>query len=436
MRTIYNYIKDYEGRYYYGKSSRKHFGGKYIDKGSYKCVFRPSIKCKDEDKRYGEDEGEENQYISAIMSIDAVEKESSEMDKINVIDPDNSFTLGGIVNNCEIGDLDETEEAESELSKCGLLYSPDKRNIIMRYGGVSLNIISKNLSDFEEVIPGLYYNFDILLDNLITLRENHFCHADIKPQNILYNIELTKYNLIDFSLSFDEPVYNRGINNIFARKTIIDSNTIMRYIDYLNSPEATKDPLFMYDSDISKNIKALSTLNKLIITDDHLESLFSIYNHNKVIDLNNILTFTAYAYWPIDIGLSMILQVYIKHKYQIGIRNLFNFYPDILKTMGEFAPTATIIESDIAMAQRFVNASFSKFDSFSIGVVMATYYTKDELISLIPNGDQIKKIIENIGLDLMEINPLKRITLENAKERYAQVKELLLVRRSGGGGSW
>ena len=109
-------------------------GGKFLDKGSFKCVFNPSIKCKGKDTRHGEDSGTINQYISAIMTQDALEDESGEMDKINAIDPDHNFTLGGVVEDCEIGDLDSTEESESELSKCEDLYSPDDinlRNIIL-----------------------------------------------------------------------------------------------------------------------------------------------------------------------------------------------------------------------------------------------------------------------------------------------------------------
>ena len=55
-------------------------GGKFLDKGSFKCVFKPSIKCRGRDTRYG---GElYNQYISAIMSNEAVADESVEMDKL------------------------------------------------------------------------------------------------------------------------------------------------------------------------------------------------------------------------------------------------------------------------------------------------------------------------------------------------------------------
>ena len=73
------------------------------------------------------------------MSNEAVADESVEMDKINAIDPDHNFHPGGIVENCEIGDLDSEEESEEELDKCGSLYSPDNsdlRNIILRYGGL------------------------------------------------------------------------------------------------------------------------------------------------------------------------------------------------------------------------------------------------------------------------------------------------------------
>lgn len=58
-------------------------GGKFLDKGSFKCVFKPSIKCRGRGSRYGEEDGTENQYISAIMTKDAIAEELGEMDKID-----------------------------------------------------------------------------------------------------------------------------------------------------------------------------------------------------------------------------------------------------------------------------------------------------------------------------------------------------------------
>ena len=61
--------------------------------------------------------------------------------------------------------------------------------MILRYGGFALH----KLPITEDNIKSLYYNFDELLEKFIILRDNNFCHADVKSQNILFNPETEKY---------------------------------------------------------------------------------------------------------------------------------------------------------------------------------------------------------------------------------------------------
>ena len=420
-------------------------GGKFLDKGSFKCVFKPSIKCRGRGSRYGEEDGTENQYISAIMTKDAIAEELGEMDKIDAIDPEHNFTLGGVVEDCEIGDFDPIEEPESELSKCEDLYSPDNknlRNIILRYGGIALH----KLPQTPEIMMSLYYNFDKVLEDFIILRDNHFCHADVKPQNILFNPELGKYKLIDFGWSFC-TAYNEGdrrlcaphgmdgIKNInidtqFAATGLSDPNT-GQYLEILRKDGEEQE---MYIKSLGgdprklNNKSFLALINNFILTDERFNLLFTYYNNpveSPMPKVNTIIGFSEYKYWPVDLALSLILQVYLKHNYLGGIKNILDKYPSIKKIYQlNFTHQSMSIDLE-KIAHNFINASLSKFDNFSLGVLLQSFYLKQTNLELLPNTELIKKIIDDLGLDLMNINPLERITLEEAIDRWQEVKSLL-----------
>ena len=433
-------------------------GGRFLDKGTFKCVFKPSIKCRGKDSRYGKDSGTENQYISAIMTKDAITEESGEMDKIDAIDPDHNFTLGGVVEDCEIGDFDPTEESESELSKCGDLYSPDNknlRNIILRYGGIALHQLPRT----PEIMLSLYSNFDKLLKDFIILRDNHFCHADVKPQNILFNPELGKYNLIDFGWSFCTD-YNKadrrlcaptgmdGIENInidiqFVAVGLSDAS-IGTYLEILRKDGEEQEMHIKSlggDPHIHNDQYFLGLINNFILTDEKFNILFMFYNNphkSPMPKVNTIISFSEYAYWPVDLALSLILQVYLKHNYLVGIKNILNKYPSINTSGNKHKTELELLKTDLTLlpgvvldvdleetTHNFINASLSKFDNFSLGVLLQSFYLKNENMELLENEKSIKDIIEDLSLELMNINPLKRITIEEAIDRWQEVKALL-----------
>ena len=60
------------------KSLRK--GGAAFDKGTFGCVFRPPLHCKEEDDE--EEEEESSEYISKFMTKEEADKEIKEMKNI------------------------------------------------------------------------------------------------------------------------------------------------------------------------------------------------------------------------------------------------------------------------------------------------------------------------------------------------------------------
>jgi serine/threonine protein kinase len=210
---------------------------KYIDNGTYGCVFKPSFPCNSSKKYDG--------TISKIFysKIEA-NKEYNESSVISNINTKNEFTIKPI-DKCIIN---KNKINTSELSKCGIKWQNDNDfvNIIYLDGGESLSRI--NIGD-EKTLLKILYNFTHILKGLQKLDKTGFAHLDIKPANIVYNRQTNRLYLIDFGLlKKTNDIYNNNENmyilqhpydyyppefQIFSHSNEIKKNKIMMkyYLD-------------------------------------------------------------------------------------------------------------------------------------------------------------------------------------------------------------
>ena len=73
------------------------------------------------------------------------------------------------------------------------------------------------------------------------------------------------------------------------------------------------------------------------------------------------------------------MKEYLKFDYEEGIIYILSKYPEI--------DTSNLREA----ANRFIEASLTKFDSFSLGVVLTSFYLDDSNLELLPNKELIKE---------------------------------------------
>jgi len=168
----------------------------YIAEGSYGCVFSPPLKCLNNKKTTASQAGK------IFNTRDSMEEEKNLAEKINKIDPKGKWTVP-YYGSCFIN-VEQTRPNDN-IYKCNKYtkHIPTTEQLIYKNGGIDLNHfinnfeLLKNTLFIDDLIP-LFYN---LLKGLRTLNEKQLAHCDIKPPNMLYDFDESKFYIIDFGLT-------------------------------------------------------------------------------------------------------------------------------------------------------------------------------------------------------------------------------------------
>lgn len=178
---------------------------KVIGEGSYGCVQQPSIPCDtlpSSDFNYDE-------YVSKLMKNKDAQKELSQFIVIGNYDTNNEYHLGTPV----LCKPELTKDVVEDIEKCkyfkktDIVDNPDEFSLLLlKYGGPDLaafckdhikNFLKKNKNNKSD---HFWLEVQHLLKGLKFFQDNNIVHHDIKPQNILFNLDNGKLMFIDFGL--------------------------------------------------------------------------------------------------------------------------------------------------------------------------------------------------------------------------------------------
>ena len=171
---------------------------KKIGEGSFGCVFKPSIKCKNHEIEY------DINNISKLMIDNEVDDEMLKYKEIQKIDKEQKFHLSP--DTCIPDDSWETKQAVLECTDSNKILGDydNYKLFVMKYGGPSLTqyfrIPMENTFENRERINNFWINSIELFNGLILFLENGIVHHDLKPDNIVYDESINSVKIIDYGL--------------------------------------------------------------------------------------------------------------------------------------------------------------------------------------------------------------------------------------------
>jgi serine/threonine protein kinase len=172
-----------------------------IGEGSYGCIHKPSLKCKNKRTTY-------KKRVSKILPKRYAEKELKEYDVLSDIDKKHKYYLGNPIL-CEPA---ETEYNEKSFEKCEKSVGEDNKNLsdndllIMKDGGINIQLFADKMKkiphseESNEKIELFWIEFHRVLMGIQLFLKKGYLHYDMKPQNIVYDESAKRINIIDFGL--------------------------------------------------------------------------------------------------------------------------------------------------------------------------------------------------------------------------------------------
>jgi serine/threonine protein kinase len=169
-----------------------------IGEGSYGCVHKPSLRCKNKKVDY-------TNKVSKIMTKKHSRTEMQEYAKIQEVDKSKQFYLGKPVL-CVPENDDSAKQAINMCEKFKSNSIKDYNLLIMNDGGNNLEDYANkmryllNTPENIEKIEKFWIEAQRILLGLTIFNDNGIVHHDLKPQNIVYNEDTNRTNFIDFGL--------------------------------------------------------------------------------------------------------------------------------------------------------------------------------------------------------------------------------------------
>jgi len=160
-------------------------GGEYLSSGIYGCTCRPNLECarrRKMDDPVGKVFDDNEAFLDELKFNKIIKK----------IDPDHSFTIE-YYGTCKF--VHRKIKHSDETFKCNLFPFAIPKQILMKYGGISLKKATKTVLGLDYI--RLFYP---LFEGIQKLQSHKYAHTDIKPDNILYSNTDNKLYLIDFGL--------------------------------------------------------------------------------------------------------------------------------------------------------------------------------------------------------------------------------------------
>lgn len=233
-----------------------------IGEGTYGCVHKPSITCKNQTKKM-------KGRISKAMLNDEALIELREYAKIARADKKADFYLGRPIK-CKI---DRNYENIAALRKCKngdkiIDHLDDYSILVMNDGGIDVEAYADNYHSLPKTPANqtelfrFLKEFENIFQGTLVFLKHDIVQHDVKPQNILYNEETHRINFIDFGLM---QSYKKILRSIHQSNFWLASRVHWSYpleICFLNKMKYMEFAKLTESQKIAKYQECIEDLNK------------------------------------------------------------------------------------------------------------------------------------------------------------------------------
>jgi serine/threonine protein kinase len=357
-----------------------------IGEGAFGCVIKPSLPCSNKKISY------KNKISKVMISKEAI-KELKEYSIIGKADKNNNFYLGRPTH-CK---LKKTKETIKAIEKCVHLKKKyfhkkslkdgikDLDLLVMKDGGINLKMLAimvdvmKVTRENSIKIKRIWIEMHKLFRGILLFQKHDIVHHDVKPQNIVYNMNEHLANFIDFG-------HMRNIS-YEIKKSMNSDNWIYDY-PFWNYPLEIK---FLNKRDYMK-FASKTTLEK---EQDFSNILDDIRNNSETKFVDAFRIFLDYIiYNKSKTEEKEIIQKYLLAYHKMIIEQVI---PDNYK--------------------EFLQKSVTSIDVYGLGMTLSyllncsTKFLKKDLISA----------LETCFFNMTTPNLLQRFSIEEAIDMYENI---------------
>lgn len=323
---------------------------KVVGEGAYGCIHKPSLHCKTGSKKIKSYSGK----VSKILTAKHADKELAEYDIIANIDKNNAYYLGKPVECApEKSDYNETAIAKCKYKKRIMDDFDHSKLLIMNDGGLNLEKFAEkikrayheNKKAGGEIMETFWLEFHRVFLGIKSFLDHGIMHYDMKPQNIVYNEQTHRMNLIDFGLT-------RTVDSVIQSSTT-STNGMGHY--HWSFP-------FETNFHNKSNYEIMAGWNK-----DEKNNYYSrMLNHiasdstdDNTLAFRNFFSHTLDSHPRRDALFEKYMQAFYENLVEIKIENYDAFLKKSLETFDGYG-TAIAIAVVVGLTRKFIPNKFAK----------------------------------------------------------------------------
>jgi serine/threonine protein kinase len=235
-----------------------------IGEGTYGCVHKPSLKCKNKPKIKDES------IVSKLMEDYHANEELTEFKLIESADKKQSFHLGKPTS-CKVEDNIQNNVAINNCSGFDKKSIHNYSLLLLKYGGTDLYQFGKYVNELSHndantrMIEHFWLEVSRILFGVKILSDNGMIHHDLKHKNIVYNKEKKRINFIDFGLMTTKSKIIKAAN---------DSN-----YDFSRNHWSFPVEMKLYNKNTFNKITKLSGKKKKNVVSNAAHDINEYHNH-------------------------------------------------------------------------------------------------------------------------------------------------------------